>query len=89
MLVLQRKQGQTIVIGNDVVLHISRLRGNSVTVAIEAPRELTIRRGELDDRMDPETTKEEQSDDTRIDARPAKQCDDERRVHFSVCVDGE
>lgn len=47
MLVLQRKQAESIVIGDDVVIHFVRIARNKVTIAIDAPREVTIRRGEL------------------------------------------
>ncbi|MCM2370869.1 carbon storage regulator [Aporhodopirellula aestuarii] len=47
MLVLSRKEGQSIHIGNDIVIQISRIQGNRVRVAIDAPLEVSIRRGEL------------------------------------------
>ena len=48
MLVLTRKSGQTIHIG-DVVVRVVRTHGNRCRIAIEAPREVLIRRGELKD----------------------------------------
>lgn len=47
MLVLSRKSGEKIHIGNDVVIEIKRITGSRVTVAIEAPREVRILRAEL------------------------------------------
>jgi len=47
MLVLSRKPGQQIVIGSDVVVTITRVSGNQVAIGIEAPKEVTILRGEL------------------------------------------
>lgn len=47
MLVLSRKVGEEIVIGSDVVLRVSRIRGNQVSLAIEAPKGVVIRRAEL------------------------------------------
>lgn len=46
MLVITRKSGQAIVIGSAVV-KIVKAKNGRVTVAIEAPREINIRRGEL------------------------------------------
>jgi len=47
MLVLSRKEGEKIVIGDGVVLTINRIAGNRVAIGIEAPREVRIARGEL------------------------------------------
>ena len=47
MLVLTRKQGQTIVIDDRIKITLLKVKGNTVRVGIEAPDELPIRRGEL------------------------------------------
>lgn len=47
MLVLSRKPGERIVIGNNIVVLVSRVAGNRVTIGIEAPEDVTIRRAEL------------------------------------------
>lgn len=46
-LVLRRKAGETITIGQDVVLTIEKVSGNRVSVSIQAPREMKVLRGEL------------------------------------------
>jgi carbon storage regulator CsrA len=48
MLVLSRKDGQQIVIGDDVVVSILRIAGNRVRIGIKAPESVRIVRGELD-----------------------------------------
>ena len=47
MLVLSRKPQQQIQIGDDVTITILKIKGNSVSIGIEAPREIHIVRGEL------------------------------------------
>lgn len=47
MLVLSRKVGERIAIGDDIVLTVVRIGGNKVSVGIEAPRKLSVRRDEL------------------------------------------
>ena len=47
MLVLSRKSGEKIHVGNDVVIEIKRVTGSRVTIAIDAPRDVRILRGEL------------------------------------------
>lgn len=48
MLVLSRKVGERIHVGDNIVLEIRRIAGNRVTVALDAPRDVRILRGELD-----------------------------------------
>ena len=47
MLVLTRKSGEKIHIGDDIVIEVKRVSGNRVTVAILAPADVRILRGEL------------------------------------------
>jgi carbon storage regulator len=47
MLVLSRKLGERLVIGDDIVLIVNKIAGNRVTLAIEAPNHVRIVRGEL------------------------------------------
>ncbi|MCL6504124.1 MAG: carbon storage regulator [Pirellulales bacterium] len=47
MLVLSRKPGEQIIIGGRVTVTINRLHGNRVSLAIDAPADVKILRGEL------------------------------------------
>ena len=47
MLILTRKEEQTIQIGADVFIKIIEIRGERVRVGIEAPPGLTVDRGEI------------------------------------------
>ena len=47
MLVLTRKLDEQIHIGKDVTITIVRLRGGTVRIGIEAPRDVPVRRAEL------------------------------------------
>ena len=47
MLVLARKQGESIRIGEDVVLTVLHIGRGRVQIGIEAPRDVPIRREEL------------------------------------------
>lgn len=46
MLVLSRKQNQTIIIGN-IEIRVIAIRASTVRLGISAPAECSIRRGEL------------------------------------------
>lgn len=47
MLVLTRKPGEKIFIGDDVYITIVDVKGDSVRIAVEAPREVKVYRGEI------------------------------------------
>lgn len=47
MLVLSRKVGERIHIGNDIFVEVRRVAGNRVTLAVNAPKTVRILRGEL------------------------------------------
>ena len=48
MLVLSRKEGERITIGDNITLIISKVSGNRVTIGIEAPRDVKVVRTELE-----------------------------------------
>jgi carbon storage regulator CsrA len=47
MLVLSRKIGERLIIGDDVEVVVSRVAGNRVTLGITAPADVAIKRAEL------------------------------------------
>ncbi|MBX9790211.1 MAG: carbon storage regulator [Pirellulales bacterium] len=49
MLVLSRKQGETIVVGTAIRVTVLEMRGGRVRLGIEAPSRVNVRRQELDE----------------------------------------
>ena len=47
MLVLSRRVGDSVVIGEDVVVTVLEIRGDVVRIGIDAPRDVAVRRSEL------------------------------------------
>jgi carbon storage regulator len=47
MLVLSRKQGQSIVIGNDIVISVKEIRGRTVRISVETPDGVPVYREEI------------------------------------------
>lgn len=44
MLVLTQREGEVLQVGDDVRIHIKRIRGNWVRLCIDAPRDVTLER---------------------------------------------
>lgn len=55
MLILTRRIGETLVIGDDVSVTILSINGNQVRVGITAPKEVQVHRQEIYDRIQSET----------------------------------
>lgn len=51
MLVLNRKQGEKIRIGHDIVVEVQQVKGRSVKLDIVAPREVSVHREEVYQRI--------------------------------------
>ncbi|MFC0444276.1 carbon storage regulator CsrA [Pseudidiomarina halophila] len=47
MLILSRKVGESLKIGDDVTITIAEVRGSQVRIQIEAPREVAVHREEV------------------------------------------
>jgi carbon storage regulator len=60
MLVLSRKPGQKILIGDDIVVSINRVSGNQVSIGVQAPDRIRILRAELQPIVDSFAAEEDQ-----------------------------
>lgn len=47
MLAITRKDGDTIMIGDNIIIKVGSIQGDKVRILIDAPREVPISRGEL------------------------------------------
>lgn len=52
MLVLSRKVGQRILIGDDIAVTVVRVTGGGVRIGVEAPAELAVVREELAEQLE-------------------------------------
>ncbi len=62
MLVLTRKLGEGIIIGDDIKITIVELKGGGVRIGIDAPREMKVHRQEVFDRIKQENKEATQWD---------------------------
>ena len=58
MLILTRRMGESVVIGQDVVVTVLRVKGGQVRLGVVAPDSLPVRREELQGRAVPEENRE-------------------------------
>jgi carbon storage regulator len=57
MLILGRKEGEEIYLGNDIKIKITDINSGAVKIGIDAPKELLVLRGELKDKIEDENKK--------------------------------
>ena len=58
MLVLTRRVGETLVVGDDVTFTVLSVRGNQVRVGVDAPRNVPVHRQEIFERIQRERNTE-------------------------------
>ena len=58
MLILTRRQGETLMIGDDVVITVLGLKGNQVRFGIDAPKNVSVHRSEIYERIQKEKEEE-------------------------------
>lgn len=51
MLILTRRVGETVMIGDDVVVTVLRVKGNQVRIGVDAPKSVSVQREEIYARM--------------------------------------
>ena len=64
MLILTRKIGENLIIGDDVVVKVLGVKGNQVRIGVDAPKDVDIMREELYNRGVKKTRKRMVSDES-------------------------
>ncbi len=66
MLILTRRVGETVMIGNDVTVTVLGVKGNQVRIGINAPKNVAVHREEIYERI-----KREQQGDSQGESQNA------------------
>ena len=71
MLVLTRRPGEVLLIGDDIKVTVLSVRGNLVRVGIDAPKSVPVHRQEVLDRMRLERAPQPEEPATSLASAPA------------------
>ncbi|EMN0495318.1 carbon storage regulator CsrA [Pseudomonas aeruginosa] len=58
MLILTRRVGETLMVGDDVTVTVLGVKGNQVRIGVNAPKEVAVHRGEIYQRIQKEKDQE-------------------------------
>ena len=71
MLILTRRVGETLMIGDDVTVTVLGVKGNQVRIGVNAPKEITVHREEIYERIQREKESQVRAGAQPLDSQEA------------------
>ncbi len=66
MLILTRRVGESLMIGDEVTVTVLGVKGNQVRIGVNAPRDISVHREEIFERIRKEREGDEGSDEDNV-----------------------
>lgn len=63
MLILTRRVGETLMIGDEVTVTVLGVKGNQVRIGVNAPKDVSVHREEIYERIKKEQSESQSSED--------------------------
>ena len=66
MLILTRRVGESLIIGDDVTITVLGVKGNQVRIGVNAPRDVAVHREEILDRIQADSVADDDVDSGNV-----------------------
>jgi carbon storage regulator len=66
MLILTRRVGESLIIGDDVTITVLGVKGNQVRIGVNAPRDVAVHREEILDRIQADSVADDDEESVNV-----------------------